>query len=179
MLPSAAIGWKKYHTNGNVTDGCDYDVDAGRVSWSRSPLDNIKAVDILSIGKDFNPVSATIYSAHVGPFHQSDDYVVPILRSGTIEGRRVIRRIQRQLIEADYSFMVTYKDLVNTFIATTFNVKQDDLFIQIFNEADAPTAIVNSSIYHTVHQGNIGKWITVEIIEGSNNVEWYLSDTQL
>ena len=180
MLPTVLTGWTKFHTDGTITEGNDHDVDMGRASWSRSPVDNIRSVKLSSIGKVLELAQAYIYCNHNGVFHQSDDFVVPILRSGTVKGQRVVRRIQRQLGPQDYSFMVSTPSPTGTAIMTAFKMGPEaDLFIHIYSKEDAPAAIVNSSIYHiyhNVHEGNLGKWITIEIDKETNKVEWYLSD---
>lgn len=176
MLPTAFTGWKKFHSDNTVTNGNDYDVDKGRASWSRSRLDNVRSVSLKSINSDRNPVSAYIYSQHTGLFHQSDDYIAPILRTGTVKGTRIVRRIQRQLGEQDYSFMVNRK-LSNLLIKDPD--LQHDMFIYVYSKEDAPLAISNSSEYHNVYPGNLGKWITIEISNEPNDVKWYLSDSRI
>lgn len=87
------LGWIKNFQDGTQEVGADNVTNRGLVSWSKGRLTGITSVEIWE--KDCMAVIEGISN-----YWQSDDFEVQMMNNRSIP-RRVIRRIQKQIIPSD------------------------------------------------------------------------------
>jgi len=84
-------GWVKTYLDEFKIIGSDKDVKAKKVSWKRTPLSNLKRVELFHD-------NYYIAINGLGSFHQSDDFDVSFLSS---ESKLVSRRIEKKISKKD------------------------------------------------------------------------------
>ncbi len=135
-------GWiKHFGISREPVIGSDELVDNKQVSWRGTPT------YLLGCTLQTSQVEVTI--SGLGYYWQSDDYIVPMSTSGTFQGKRVARRIMREIEPTDSRVYV--RSTPGT-LAIQFN-------------SDAGTAILPSQ-----H----GLWLVAEI-ENEKTCKWYFS----
>lgn len=141
-------GWIKKYTNKAPLLGADTDVYTGKVSWSKTQLDNMIGAALQHKGK-------IIEIAGVGNYWQSDTLQVEI---GSTKKSFVSRRLKKQIL-SENKFLII-KETPNKFLCYFANSIKKDPNITVV----------------PVDEKSIGKWFTLEMKAGNLAIAYFYTD---
>jgi len=147
-------GWVKYFEDGSYENGWDKDVFAGRASWSKGRLDNMRCAAA-------HHGSYHICIAGAGIYWQSDEYEIEIFGQTP---RVVARRIQRKLQFSDMAIAL-YKTEHSTMLRV------------VSTEEAASLLYADSSV--PINVSDIGKWLVLEYNAETNVTGYYISEEKI
>lgn len=145
-------GWIKYFENGSSVSGSDN----SNVSWRQTGLENLKAVSLVDVPGEMKIIGT-------GNFWQSDDLIVPVRIVGTFEGKKIKRRIQKQLTVLDR--FIEINEVPNKSI--TLNIIQSNI-----DQKVSPSFIMIPTEWQS-------KWLTLEMDLSKNEYFWYISEDRI